>query len=459
MRRLLYSQSLFDDREVNKTLFSLYETVINTEGVEIDVIDSINYSIEFYKSNLYFPSIDELFKEFPEFKFITDKFESSQAYKFYIRDKSTQFRNTLRQKLGVNYLNEKDLDERLLILDKIARLEREIITTESMLIESRDLDVKELYKLRKLKGEGLKTNIPNIDAITGGISSGKILTVFAPPKCFKTTFAINMAYLGVTTYDKPNNTLFITLEIPKDELMYKLLMRHSYKDKWTVNIRNILKGLLTDEEEIQLIKYKEEFEKAKKSELFFLGNEDLNIRSLMSFQEQMVDIIQTKEIKTIFLDYIQLFRNYRIRGYRDPYQLMNDVVGLLRVISVVYDVRIVLISQTNRRGSDRGSKTFGNFKLSDLAEINALERDSYYIISLYSDEELKNSNQIKYQLLAHRDGVAIEKPRFDFIIPEYFLIGKNDSYTFESMKKVDEKILNTKKDEGQEVVDFELFFD
>lgn len=467
MRKILFNQSYYDSNDIVKSLLYLYELVLSVEGVEKDIIDVISYSYKYYKSEKIFSSVSSILEKFNTFKFIDEKFENEDEYKIYIRDKQVSFRDKARQELTLKYLNNKeDSAERLLILDKIIKLETSLSNKLKELDEIGDYKYNDLYSLRKGIGEGPKTNIEDIDALIGGITAGKIMVVAAPPKCFKTLLALNFMYIGVVEYESENNTLFYSLEIPKDEAYWKLVLRHAYKYKWSVNIRNILKGLLTEEEEKRLYNIAEDFEKSKKHKLYIVENKDLEVESLLTFQQQLIDYIIKYNIKTLILDYIQLMKTHRFKGYRnsDIYLMLNDIVGVLHLISVTYNVRIMLLSQINREGYKKDYKKKdehkeGKFKLSHLAEISNLERYAYYVVTTYTNDNLKKSNQVKFQLLAHRDGVTLEDPKFTFIIPEYFLIGNNDMYKFDDCIGINDNIDSVVNSSTDDVIDLDLFGD
>jgi len=465
MRRILFNQSFFDNKDEINLLLKFYKIFLETSGFEKDVVDVVRFSLDYYNSNLIFPSQDTLLEQYKDFNFVREEFRDSKNFKIYVKQKEVVVRDKLRKDLVLEYLNcTNSVEERQKILDQINHLEKEIFIDQENLKEISEYRAKDLYQHRKLIGSGPLTNIEDIDAVIGGVTAGKIMTVAAPPKSFKTTFAINFTYLGITKYEAPNNTLFISLEIPPDELYYKILLRSGFDKKINLSIRSILKGTLDEKEEAILYQLEKDFEESKRSELYIMSSADIKLSSITVFTQQLIDFINTKNIRTIVLDYIQLFRNYKVKGYNDPYQFLNDMVGLFRVISVLYDVRVILLSQMNREGYKKSQKidkngVGGKFGLNDLAEINALERDSYYIVTLSSSDEMKRVKQLKFQLIAHRDGETIDTPKFTAVVPEYFLVGKNDMTGFKFDSDIMESDIiapSTNASDG-ELLNFDFF--
>lgn len=63
-----------------------------------------------------------------------------------------------------------------------------------------------------------------------------------------------------------------------------------------------------------------------------------------------------------------------------------------------------------------------------LAEFNQLEQSSYYVTTLFYDEQLRASGEVKMQLLKHRSGSIIEEPFTTATMPEVFFVGDMEGY-------------------------------
>lgn len=455
MRKIFYNQALFDDKDLVKLIYDLYILAKTTEGLETDIYNVLDFNIDYYKADYHFPLIDVLKENFKTFEFIEENFSSIIEFFSYIKDKRKKFRDKLRQDRTTEYLLTEDNEKRLRILDDIIQLETEVSANDIKLQEINDFNSKELYERRKSIGSGPLTNIEDIDEIIGGVTAGKILVVAAPPKCHKTMFALNMSYLGVTEYDESNNTLALSFEIPKDEWYWKTIVRHGYTINKCLDVKKILKGILSDEEQKILYEITEDFKLKKKSLLIIVDSTEFYFSSLIDFYQKISNYIEIYNLKTIFLDYIQILMNYKIKGINDSTEMANAIIGLIHLLSNKYNVRFILLSQINRVGESKGDKTEGKFSKTNLAQLNNLERYAYYIITLYSNKELKNSKQLKFQLLAHRDGDVIEDPKFTWVIPESYVIGKNKDCDFNNIIGLDEDQINIEKD--NEFIESELF--
>ena len=192
-----------------------------------------------------------------------------------------------------------------------------------------------------------------------------------------------------------------------------------------------IRGQLDADEEQTLYGLSETFNKYMPSKLYILASNDLRGDSILTIKQQIVDTIQSKGIKTIYVDYLQLMK-FGFSGKGNIYEYLNEVVGMFRWIAVAYDVRIVLLSQATKEGIKRGKRTNGEFEATDASEANALLRDSYYLLTLYLDDGLKTQSQIKNQFLYHRDGESYTEPKVTSIIPSKYIMGTLDILPFES---------------------------
>ncbi len=446
MRKILYNQCFFNDKNINQPLFQIYSIVLRIDGYEEDVKEVIKFSNKYHSVNRIYPTPEIIKEKYKEFKFIEEKFSTESEFLTYIQNKFIEFRDNYRQELGLQYIRyDISYKERLEILDKLNRIEIELMPEEeSNIVEIDNYDLESHYKNRKIKGSGIPSNIPEIDEITGGFSDGKILVIAGKPGDGKTTQAINMIYLGLLLEN--NNTLFMTLELPKDEVFMKLVIRHSYGSDVNISSLKMLKGILNDEEEKLFFELKKDFLGKKKSKLILYDVDDVVMSNIFQFKNQLLLLIDKYDLKTIYIDFIQLFKEFKIPGY-DELEFLNAVVITIRHISISKNVRFIILSQINRVGQIKGekSKSLGKYSLNNLAEINSLERYAYYVLTFYMDDTLKINNQLLVQLLKHKDGETIAEPFKTFIKHNYFVIGNVES-NLNIHKFYSDMLCNTKKD-------------
>lgn len=421
MRKIIYNQARWNFADIKEKLSEIYDMYVKSNGTEKDVLDVVKFSMEYYRANNVFPGelkIEENFK----FGFDDYDFGDPDGFSAYLRDKVVDLRDRNTKEIYLKLMTGKlPAEKRLELLDEVVRITTDVFNDEVKTVTKfEDMSAREDYALYKNKGSGIKTNIPDLDAATQGISSGKIMVVFAPPGGFKTSFALNMMYLNVMEGD---NTLFLSLEIPKNEAHKMLLVRHSWTMGANISMLKVMKGMLTPQEEEALYAVEADFNAKRKGTFVFLDTDDLHLDSTLSFKVQIRDIIKANNITSAYLDFIQQFKDFDIKGITDEKILMNKIVSILRYISVTDDVRWIILSQANRAGMEYADRNEGSMKLTNISEINNLERYGYYILSLYSNDEMKLAGQLKFGLIKHRGGETMQEARNTNVIPQYFVVG------------------------------------
>ncbi|MGA2435460.1 MAG: hypothetical protein ABSG25_09255, partial [Bryobacteraceae bacterium] len=188
MNRIFWFQEYFNDKELTKLIFDLYKIANITTGLSADIYPVVQYNLDYYASNLYFPSTNLLEENFKDFKFIKDVFIDISEYRNYIKDILTTLNDKARKDKTLEYLNEPDVIKRTNYLAELTKIEIGICNSDLDLEDVTKFDYVSDYEKKTKIGSGPKTNIEDIDAIIGGFTAGKLMVVAAPQACFKTTF-------------------------------------------------------------------------------------------------------------------------------------------------------------------------------------------------------------------------------------------------------------------------------
>lgn len=281
---------------------------------------------------------------------------------------------------------------------------------------------KDTYEKRKTLSAGLLTGVKSLDDLIYGLEFGTVSTVFGFVGHGKTMFLVNLAYNAICL---GYSSLFITLEVPKEFIHFQFLSRHSFNPKFTgkgepVSTRDIRKGSLTPEQEKFLFDivepdFKELLGKLYVVEPYEMGGFDhVSLRSFINTLPVKID--------AIFLDYIQLL----MAGGK--YELGNYYVREFTKLALGEGKDrkvVVLASQSNREGFKKAVQEGGVYDITAISELAQIERDSSYIISLFLDDSLRSSGEIKIQLLKHRGGEIKDEPFIVHFDPRYSAIGDN----------------------------------
>jgi hypothetical protein len=261
------------------------------------------------------------------------------------------------------------------------------------------------------------------------------LCLCGAPSHGKSCFADNFLY--VNSIQGSMRTLYLSLEVPKDIVAAKILSRHSYElgEQDAIPYTSIMHGQ-ADGDRLRELKgdLKDKLQNVRlldaSDNIPFYPPTDFGVFLERQFAKEPFDIL--------ILDYLQVLKSdCRIVGYE--YEFMNRIVSMIRrkTVSIGGDNRIIslILSQVNREGykgaskPDRKGRTKGGYTLlSSIAESNELERSSQLVLFLYLNDDLRASNEIKYQLLKNRDGRLIATSEVTRIDPRYSFMGVSQLY-------------------------------
>ena len=338
----------------------------------------------------------------------------------------------LSSKVNVNGLTEEVIDD-LLSLTK----EESSTTGEYKSILG---DVKEIYDKSKLI-KGIKTGVSQIDERTGGLQPGTFNTLAGFAGAGKTTAAVNIAYNAMK---EEKNVCYITLEVPKLDMVYDLLSRHSFEKEFKkpISHSHIKKRELSKEDsEYLFTEVLNDFREKMEKHLFILDETDFVSYSfsMMEAKIKECDTLATANtghgIDLLIIDQAQLLKfGGGIDKAGNETSVINLYVSFFRqqAINFLHSKRtctVLMLSQINRDGYNYACKHNGQYSLTNLAEANELERASAMVIALFTDESLKSSKQVSIQLLKSRNGETIIDPVMSSMDPVYYVFGSEATQT------------------------------
>lgn len=293
--------------------------------------------------------------------------------------------------------------------------------------------IEEKYDEGKAIG-GILTGIGPIDESTGGIYPGTLTTIMGYTGAYKTLSAVNITYSAINA---GKNVCYVSLEVPKEHLLYDILSRHSNNTKFSraVGHFDMKKHKLSENDKNLVFKTILEDYKEIKGKALFLDESDiksytkLGLEQLFREADKMLVDLTGHGVDLLIIDHAQLLK-FNESGFnlKDPYQVVNYYTSFLRQQSISFlgtgrQVATIVLSQTSREGYKSAVKRQGQYDLTALAEANELERASQNVIGLYLDESLKNSKQVKVQVLKARDGATMPEPVTVFADPEFYILG------------------------------------
>lgn len=256
-----------------------------------------------------------------------------------------------------------------------------------------------------------------------------------------TAFSNNIAYNNV--YDLGYNVVYISLEVPKEHILYNMMSRHSFRNKFSrfpyVSHSKMKKYALSEEEEDFIFsEVLDDFREEQEGELIVLDETDFknftfsDIRSRLEVVDEELD----GGIDAIFWDHANLFKFSGEMGRgMSQYDIINEYVSFIREISIKWlkdeetgdyrQLTNVILAQANRQGFLKANRSEGRYDLTAIAEANELERAAYRVFSIYTNENLKQSKEASMQILKNRSGPTMYDPLSVFADPEPYVVGES----------------------------------
>jgi hypothetical protein len=180
--------------------------------------------------------------------------------------------------------------------------------------------------------------------------------------------------------------------------------------------------------------------------------------------DALTQLDDQKQLDAVFFDHAGLF------AFKSPLYnagnvgaAINKYVSFIREISICFRIKdgekrsltSVLLAQTNRSGYKEAARSFRKlnqvnrpgdknnsfnnqiegYQLTALSDANELERCSSVVLSVFTNDDLKNANQAYVQMLKTRYGSVVPPTPVDIELPYYKFGG--DAVVDESELSVD----------------------
>jgi replicative DNA helicase len=247
----------------------------------------------------------------------------------------------------------------------------------------------------------IQSDFPSLDAITGGVEGGQLITVGARPSIGKSTFALNIAN-NIAKQGHP--TLFISLETTPLRMMEKIISRET-----KILQRSITTGNgIYDDQIAQL-----ERAVATTSNIPFYFDDDAVYNA--GDVERKIDQIQRiakAPIKVVVIDYLQLMISDD--GNNNANAALSKITRGLKLLAMKLKITIIVLSQLSRKVEEQNNK---RPMLSHLRDSGSIEQDSDCVWMLYRDDyynpDSMNPRTMEVFVLKNRDG-ATGKTMLDF---------------------------------------------
>ena len=230
-------------------------------------------------------------------------------------------------------------------------LRQSFIPIKEALAESFD----RLDELHKASGglRGVPTGFKDLDNVLAGLQSSNLLILAARPGIGKTALSLNIARSVSVDYKIPVGVF--SLEMSKEELTDRLLVRQSEIDAWKLKT-----GRLEEEDFTQ---FSEAMGVLADAPLFV---DDTPGISILEMRTKARRLQVEKGLKLLIVDYLQLIRG---RNLENRVQEVSEISMGLKNLARELKIPIVCVSQLSRAVEIRGGS---RPRLADLRESGCL---------------------------------------------------------------------------------------
>lgn len=424
----------------------LAECQLDLNPQEIKVFKFLKHGYDTYKQY----QTEELFlQQFPEYRASLRDLQvlDDQSLDYYRREFIEKHkRNSLSKKLLAIAQN---IQQDGLTPDMVESLRENVRDPKDDDIPLETTSMRTMYAESKKKGNvGIKTYIPEIDQIIGTIEPGTLTTIVGYTGHGKTSFAINMAYKAAKA---GKNIVYISLEVPEKDLLCDLASLHSTDLKFGINpIRHddIRKMRLDKQQEADYNKVAEDFDSNIAPNFHILTERNFKDFSYGEIRDVLYRKDAEKRLDAIFIDQASLFKFYGKGKTTDLNAIINDYVSFFRRLAVCFKIEdgkdrqmiIVLLAQCNRTGflkavaaGKKDPSMEGRYDDTAVAESNELSRSASYLLTVYSSESMRLSNEARVQLIKSRFGQTHEDPIPVNFSPETYQFGESEDVSATSV--------------------------
>jgi replicative DNA helicase len=250
---------------------------------------------------------------------------------------------------------------------------------ESRLVSSGDI-AGELWRFIERRNQnkeflaGIPSGLKDLDRLTDGWTGGDLIILAGRTSSGKSALAMSFAQASALAGYPVG---FLSLEMGSHQLGIRSLSHLSSIELWKLR-----KGFLSPEE---LSRICEAANQLTNLPLFF----SFSARDTKTINRTILEMIETKGVKLLILDYLQLAKGDGKRETRE--REIAEISWALKTAAQTYNIPVIALAQLNRESEKQGRKPI----LSDLRESGAIEQDADIVLFLWRENSSKSKEKLR----------------------------------------------------------------
>ncbi len=244
---------------------------------------------------------------------------------------------------------------------------------------------------------GISSGFFDLDSFTQGFQKSDLIIIAARPSMGKTALALNISSNIIKNLNLP--VLFFSLEMSKEQLIYRLLTNETNITNFRLKTGNIYKD--------DWIKLNTTIKYLSGLPLFIDDTPNPSINDIKTKIKKI--IFEQNQIGLVIIDYLQLMQNSKFKT-ENRTQELSQITRSLKTLAREFNVPIIALSQLSRSVESRLNK---RPILSDLRESGSIEQDADLVLMLYResyynltklDDEINSPDQVELIIAKQRNG-------------------------------------------------------
>ena len=216
---------------------------------------------------------------------------------------------------------------------------------------------------------GLSSGYENVDKMTGGFREGDLIIVAARPSMGKSTFCLNIAENVALLSNKPEPVLFVSLEMPAEQLMQKTIARVG-----NLMLSKVLNGqAMGNDYDVARVGTALEIVKRNSK---FLRIDDKGGQHISQIQARAKRAaMKMGGLSLVVVDYLQMIN---AEGESQTIRIGNVSKGL-KELAKALKCPVIALSQLNRALN-------GKPELKNLRDSGSIEQDADVVMFLHDED-------------------------------------------------------------------------